>query len=786
MGIATVDRACAASPRATPHRLRLTIRGAVQGVGFRPFVYRLATEMNLAGWVNNNSSGVTIEVEGPAHLLEQFRHRVEEERPSISVIDSLEMTILDPAGYSAFEIQSSESGAKSVTVLPDLATCPECRAEIFDAENRRFQYPFTNCTNCGPRFSIIEAIPYDRPNTSMKQFVMCEACLAEYRDPTNRRFHAQPNACPECGPHLELWSTEGEVLSTDEEALDVAVAALRVGLIVAMKGLGGFHLLVNASNEKAVQKLRERKGREEKPLAIMAPDIEFIRSMCEVSSAEEQLLLSPQSPIVLLRRLRQPEHTVAPSVAPNNPYLGVMLPYTPLHHLVLADFRQPLVATSGNRSDEPICTDSNEALERLRDIADVFLVHDRPIVRHVDDSVARVVLGEPVLVRRARGYAPLPVTLAEAPGSLLAVGAHQKNTIATAVDRQVFISQHIGDLDTVQSSAAFTAVIDSFEKLYEQSPAMTACDMHPDYASTQWAQGAGKPTVEVQHHHAHILSCMAEHHLQGPVLGVAWDGSGYGPDGTVWGGEFLRIDERGAYQRFAHFRQFRLAGGERAVREPRRVALALLLDSYGADLIHHPDLAPLAAFTPGELEVLTAMLSGGTNSPLTSSAGRLFDGISSLAGIRQRTSFEGQAAMELEFSIDQGGNESPYPFAIDRKAAVEIDWRMIVRAVVGDLRREVPPGRIARRFHETLVETILGVCQLTEEKTVVLSGGCFQNHFLLERTIDRLRSAGFTPYWHRRVPTNDGGIALGQIVAAGHSLRDRSEKTTDTNSRGRS
>jgi len=637
-------------------RLRITIRGAVQGVGFRPFVYRLAIDMGLAGWVLNSSQGVFIEVEGSQRTLDAFLLRVEKEKPPRSFIQSLEYSFLDPVGYAAFEIHHSDgSGEKTALVLPDIATCPDCLREVFDPADRRYHYPFTNCTNCGPRFSIIEALPYDRPNTTMKSFVMCNECQAEYENPLDRRFHAQPNACPACGPHLELWDGAGKVLASHREALLIATGAIRQGAIVAVKGLGGFHLMADARNEEAVQRLRQRKHREEKPFALMFPTLESVKEQCEVSELEERLLCSPESPIVLLRRqhsaLRTPHSALSPAVAPGNPYLGIMLPYTPLHHLLMAELGFPVVATSGNRSDEPICTDEHEALQRLGEIAEDFLVHDRPIARHVDDSIVRIMMGRELVLRRARGYAPLPISLKQSMPPLLAVGAHLKNTVATSVEREVFVSQHIGDLETAQAFDAFRKVITSFKQLYDLHPTAVACDAHPDYLSTQYAGQNGLPVVRVQHHYAHVLSCMAENELDGSLLGVSWDGTGYGLDGTIWGGEFLQVTEP-SFLRVGHFRTFRLPGGEKAIKQPRRTAIGLLYEIFGDALFDTEELAPVRAFSSRDLEILQGVLKKRINAPVTSSAGRLFDVVASLVGLRQEVRFEGQAAMELEFALD--------------------------------------------------------------------------------------------------------------------------------------
>jgi hydrogenase maturation protein HypF len=523
-------------------RIKIKIQGAVQGVGFRPFIYRLAAELQLKGWVINSSQGVFIEAEGNLPELESFLVRIYKEKPPQAFIQSLEHSLLDPAGYRKFEIrQSEETGKKTALVLPDIATCPDCLREIFDPGDRRYYYPFTNCTNCGPRFSIIEALPYDRLNTTMKKFPMCERCRSEYENPADRRFHAQPNACPDCGPQLEFWDNAGNVIASRQDALLSSVQVIREGKIVAIKGLGGFHLMVDAANPEAVQRLRLRKRREEKPFALMFPSLEDIKQHCFVSNLEERLLLSAESPIVLLQRrqqsqIRNPKSEIAEGVVPGNPYLGVLLPYTPLHYILMDELGFPVVATSGNISDEPICFEEHEALKRLGDIADFFMVHNRPIIRHVDDSIARIMAGRELIIRRARGYAPLPITLKNSLPPTLAVGAHLKNTVAMAVKNQVFISQHIGDLETEASYRAFREVIDSFSRLYETEPVSVVCDGHPDYLSTQYARERGLPLTTVQHHYAHILSCMAENELEPPVLGISWDGTGYGSDGTIWGG----------------------------------------------------------------------------------------------------------------------------------------------------------------------------------------------------------------------------------------------------------
>ena len=804
-------------------RLSIEIHGAVQGVGFRPFVYRLAADLGLAGWVINDTAGVFIEVEGDESLLAEFLRRLSTEAPPRALIQSLDADWLTPAGYAHFEIRHSDGqGSKTVLVLPDIATCPDCLRELFDPTDRRHGYPFTNCTNCGPRFSIIQALPYDRPNTTMRRFVLCPACQAEYDSPLDRRFHAQPNACPVCGPQLAAIGKQSTVngeQSPDHRSpftvhLQVAVEALRAGQIVAVKGLGGFHLMVDAGNAEAVAWLRRRKQRYEKPLALMARDLTAARRLVEVDEQAAALLTSAEAPIVLLPR--RADAPVAANVAPGNPTLGVMLAYTPLHHLLLDEVARSappggyaqtgysitaLVATSGNLSDEPICIDNDEAVQRLGAIADLFLVHDRPIERHVDDSVAWIIENQPRLLRRARGYAPLPVLLAQPAPTILAVGAHLKNTVALSVGRQVFISQHIGDLETAEALAAFERVIADFLRLYEAEPVAIAHDMHPDYLSTRWARendevgtmndesGADHRSsfiihrsslVPVQHHHAHLAACLAENGASGPALGVTWDGAGYGLDGTIWGGEFL-LGDAADFVRVAHLRPFRLPGGDAAVKGPRRVALALLWELYGEAALEMRDLPPIRALAPSESSVLAQMLRRGLSAPVTTSAGRLFDGVAALLGLHQQVSFEGQAAMALEYIADPAVSDA-YPMTlsshqspadssfINHHSSLILDWQPLIETLVHDLRAGVSSGMIAGRFHNGLAAAIVAVAEAVGQPQVALTGGCFQNRLLLERTASRLRRAGFQVLLHRQVPPNDGGISLGQIAVAAARL----------------
>ena len=738
-------------------RIQVLIRGAVQGVGFRPFIYRLATDMGLTGWVSNSPQGVMIEVEGPKAHLDAFMIRVKHQHPPRASISLIEHFPLNPLGSSSFEIRhSAHSGPKHTAILPDIATCGDCLREILDPTNRRYLYPFTNCTHCGPRFTIIENLPYDRGNTTMRKFTMCEHCRTEYENPLDRRFHAQPNACRDCGPCLELWNRDGHICGIPENAIATTTAALKSGMIVAVKGLGGFHLMVDAANEDAISRLRERKHREEKPFAIMAPSLESVRNLCEVNAREEQLLLSPESPIVILRS--RAGNNVAAAVAPRNPNLGVMLPYTPLHHILMNEVARPLVATSGNRSDEPIAIDEYDALERLGEIADLFLVHNRPIRRHVDDSIVRDLLERPQIIRRARGYAPLPIAVNATLPATVAAGAHLKNTVALSVPTDngtsIVISQHIGDLETKEASGAFHAAINDLQRLYEVRPIVIARDLHPDFPSSPYAAGQ---TERVQHHWAHVLSCMAEHNLDTTALGVAWDGAGFGLDGTIWGGEFL-LASRNSFDRVAHFRTFPLPGGDAAARKPKHTAIGLLYEILGDQ-----------AFDGSEPPLLRQMLKTNVRSPRTSSVGRLFDAVASLVGIRNEVSFEGQAAMEMEFVAAEDAEEF-YPYAIRVGKPLIVDWEPMLRTILADARELIPAGIIAARFHNTLAEIIADVAERIGEPSIVLTGGCFQNRYLTERTVHRLKNCGFAVYWHERVPTNDGGISLGQIMAAARKL----------------
>ena len=739
-------------------RLRVELKGAVQGVGFRPFVYRLAKELGLSGFVINDSRGVFIEVEGNEEDLISFLRLLHEKKPPLAHLFSQEITELPPKGYEDFEIrESEEEGEKEVFVLPDIATCEECLRELFDPKDRRYMYPFINCTNCGPRFTIIERLPYDRPNTTMKVFRMCPECEKEYTNPLDRRFHAQPNACPVCGPWVSLYSNRGELLAEREEALWLVMKALVEGKIVALKGIGGFHLVCDATNEESVRLLRERKRRQEKPFAVMFRDLSQVEEYANPTELEKALLLSPERPIVLIEKRKE----LAPSVAPGLKRVGAFLPYSPLHHIILRVLDFPVVATSGNLSDEPIVKDNEEALERLSAFADLILLHNREIKRRCDDSVVKVIGGVPTPIRRSRGYAPMPIELpVKLPKKVLAVGGMLKNTFALGMGETAFLSQHIGDVENLSTLKAFEESVYDLMALYDFEPQLVVCDMHPRYETARWAEEFAKergiPLVKVQHHHAHALSCMAENGITGKVLGIAWDGTGYGEDGTLWGGEFLLSDFSG-YERLFHFKPFKLIGGERAVREPRRVALSLLFEVFGKDAFGVA-LERGFGFSERELENLYRAWEKGINSPLSSSVGRLFDAVASLLGIRQVINYEGQSAMLVEDMYDPSV-EDWYPFELSDG---RVDWKPFMKAIL----EEKDPVLACSRFINTLARIALVVTKEAGLEKVCLSGGVFQNDPLTTKVKELLTEEGFEVYTHRRVPPNDGGISLGQLLCA--------------------
>lgn len=742
-------------------RRAITVSGIVQGVGFRPFVFGLASRLRLSGHARNSAGQVVIEVEGPAAAIEEFSAALRREAPPLARIDTISATTLNLEQSSTFQIRESEdTDAHEVFISPDVATCADCLRELFDPRDRRYRYPFINCTNCGPRLTIVTGAPYDRARTTMASFGMCGACRAEYEDPRDRRFHAQPIACPACGPQLELRDENGVVLSGDDRLRDFAAAIVN-GRIGALKGVGGFHLVCDASDEIAVQRLRSRKNREEKPFAIMCRDVQEAAAHCDIGAGEADLLRARAAPIVLLAK--SPDAGVADGVAPGNQHVGVMLAYTPLHHLLLdAVDGRALVMTSGNRSDEPIAQEDSDALERLRGIADVFLLHNRGINVRCDDSVTGIVAGVELPIRRSRGYAPQPVEIPFAsPAPILAVGGQLKGTFALARGRHAFLSHHLGDLDHHQAYVAFERDIALYRELFRFEPALVAHDLHPDYASTHFAQSTGLPLMPVQHHHAHMASCMAENGLTERVIGVTFDGLGYGTDGRVWGGEFLVGDYAG-FERAAHLRYVGMPGGDQATREPWRMALSHLRDA-GLE-----SAALNARIGLQETRVVKQMLDRSFNAPRTSSMGRLFDAVAALAGVRDRVSYEGQAAMELEWLATGVAEFGSYQFNLAADATV--DTRPLIRAVVADVENAANKRTIARRFHSTVVEIISATCSRIREATglsvAVLSGGVFLNGLLTAEVLARLERDGFSVYRHRLVPPNDAGLSLGQAAIA--------------------
>lgn len=774
------------SERPTVQRRAITVHGIVQGVGFRPFVYELARRCELSGFVLNRSGVVSIEIEGPEHNLDAFLSALRNEAPPLARIERVVCENLPPQNSAAFEILGSDwAPFESIFVSPDAATCAACLAELFDPADRRYRYPFINCTHCGPRLTIIESAPYDRERTTMQTFAMCPACAEEFHNPADRRFHAQPIACPDCGPRCELRAADGSLVPAADPTADpitTLAATISKGGIAAVKGLGGFHLACDATNPVAVQRLRQRKHRDEKPLAVMVADLATVRDFCEIDEAEEFLLLSPAAPIVLLRK-RGNGKPIAEAVAPGNPHLGVMLPYTPLHHLLLHACGHPLVLTSGNQADEPIAQDNQDALTRLAGIADQFLLHDRAIHVRCDDSVTRVADGVELPVRRSRGYAPQPVPLplpCRVP--TLAVGGQMKGTFALAQADQAIVSHHLGDLDHLAAYQAFERDVKLYEQLFEITPELIVHDLHPEYAATQYArrlaEQTGIATLAVQHHHAHLASCLAENGLDEPVIGVTFDGTGYGTDGAVWGGEFL-IGGLAQFERAAHLRYVGMSGGAQAIRQPWRMAVAHLLDA-GIP----PAFPRELAVTPNEIETIERMLACGFNSPQTSSMGRLFDTVAALIGLKSEVSFEGQAAMQLEAlatatlaSCTSAETDKlraqQYPVEIacsSAETAWQIDTRSLIRAIASDMHHGREPGQVAVQFHHWVVEMVATMCERLRRQTqlaaVVLSGGVFLNALLTTALMKRLEELGFRVYRHRVVPPGDGGLCLGQLAIA--------------------
>lgn len=741
----------------------------MQGVGFRPWLWHCARELRLSGWARNAGAALLLEVEGAPAALTGLLERLDEPPPHARILRR-EVEELAPAHDDTFMILDAvPSAAPAAGLLPDLASCADCLAEAVDPAARRYRYPFGSCTRCGPRYSILEQLPWQRAHTSLRAFPLCGDCLREYRDPADRRFHAETQACARCGPQLALAGPDGQLLAGRDRALDQAAAVLQAGQVLAVKGLAGYHLMVLANDSAAIARLRQRKQRPVKPLAIMCADLAEAAGHCRVGSAEAELLAGTAAPIVLLERRRPAgvAGALPAALAPGSPLLGIMLAPTPLHRLLLDRLGAPVVATSGNRRGEPVIGDDAEARSALRGIADAWLMHDRAIVNPLEDSVARVIAGRPVLLRRARGEAPAVV--AELPGAsgLLAVGGQQKCAPAVAIDGQVIVAAQVGDLESPVAHARLAHSIRRLSGLQGAGPRQVACDLHPDYHSTRHAEESGLPLLRVQHHYAHVLATMAEHGLEPPLLGVAWDGSGYGPDGTVWGGEFLEI-HAGGFRRFARLRRFRLPGAAQAVREPRRSALGLLHVLYGAGAARCDGLAPVRSFLPAERRVLTGLLEQGIQAPWTSSAGRLFDGVASLLDLCQRASHEAEAACALEWAAAGGASAEPLVLALRPGVDVPwvLDWQPALRVLLDRLAAGEPVAQLAAAFHAGLADALVAVARRAGAARVALGGGCFQNRLLSESVIAGLAAAGIGCWWPQRLPANDGGLALGQLAAA--------------------
>lgn len=752
----------------------INIKGIVQGVGFRPFIYNLARSLNLYGYVLNNTTGVSIEVEGEQADIKEFIESVRTHPPPQSEIFEIQSAHTDPAGYEDFKIRESEGvEEKFVPISPELATCKDCISELFDPEDRRYRYPFINCTNCGPRFTIVQDIPYDRKFTTMSVFSMCEKCASEYHDPSNRRFHAQPNACSVCGPRLILLDGERKEVPV-QDVISEACRLLKEGNIIAVKGLGGYHLACDAQNNDAVSRLRARKFREYKPFALMVKDIKTANEICFINEKEEQLLSGVKRPIVLLKK--RPDAPVSDGVAPNQKYFGVMLPYTPIHHLLISESGLVLVMTSANISSEPIVYEDKDAFERLGRITDYYVIHNREINVRTDDSVSRVERGREVVLRRSRGYAPHPLLMRHPfAEQILACGAELKNTFCLTRGNYVFLSHHIGDLENMETLSSFEKGIEHFKKMFNIDPKVVAHDLHPEYLSTKYALSLKDiRKVGVQHHHAHIIGCMGDNDLEDEIIGVSFDGTGYGLDGKIWGGEFL-ICNYYSFQRAAHFEYFQLNGGEKAIKEPWRITASLLHKIYGDDMM---DLKIdfIRELDKDKWHILQQMIVRNINSPMTSSAGRLFDAVSALLGIRKEIHYEGQAAIELEMRADSADN-GRYEFDYkEHEGKTEIVLEPVIKGIVADLEKGTGIGSISARFHNTVAGLVSDMCQKLRDQTaldrVALSGGVFQNALLMEKAYTLLDENGFKVYTHHRVPTNDGGLALGQAIIANEMIKN--------------
>jgi len=768
-------------------RRRIRMRGIVQGVGFRPTVYRLAVERGLGGWVLNDAEGVLIELEGPSDRVDSLLASLAADPPPLAEITSVESETVSPEGDTAFRIAPSGGGERAALISPDMATCPDCARELADPADRRHRYPFINCTNCGPRYSIILDIPYDRPKTTMRGFKMCPACRTEYDDPADRRFHAQPNACPACGPRLALHDAAGNPVPRDDSVRTVRDALL-AGRIVAIKGLTGFHLAVDARNDSAVRELRRRKGRDQKAFAMMAASVEAVARRARVGEAERALLESKERPIVLAPK--RADHDLSSLVAPRSPYFGFMLPYAPIHYLLFEDDFPPLIMTSGNLSEEPLCRENDEAVSRLAGIADLFLLHNRPIHTVCDDSVTMIQQGRPLMLRRGRGFAPRPLRLPlDAPAPILAVGPELKNCVCLVRGREAFVSQHIGDLKNALATRYFEEAIEKLECLLQVAPAVVAHDLHPAYLSTRYArrraEGAGMRLIGVQHHHAHVASVCAEHGLEGEVLGLAMDGTGYGPDGTIWGGEVLRASATG-FERLGHLAYVPLPGGDAAIKRPARTAWSFLVQAFGAEEARRRRPGHLAEVADRNLRLWTDMLAKRVNTPRACGLGRLFDAVSVLAGVCAENSYEGQAAIELEAAAGDAPDDAP-PYAFElseprKGGGWTLETAPLIRDVVADAESGRNAATISARFHATVAAMLRDAAVRARDETglarIALAGGCFANDRLVRLLAGKLEADGFNVYGHRQVPPGDGGVALGQAYVAAARLMPAKQEPT--------
>jgi len=750
-------------------RRKIEIKGIVQGVGFRPTVYRFAKKYSLKGSVFNDSKGVTLDIEGPKQNIADFLKELKKNPPPLANIEKITSKKLKVKNFIGFEIIQSEKGEEKVTLVsPDMATCEDCKHEMLNKNDRRYLYPFINCTNCGPRFTITKELPYDRKNTTMKEFKMCEKCKSEYEDPNNRRFHAQPNACDDCGPHLELFDRKGKKIKGNP--IDNAVRFLKEGKIVAVKGLGGFHLACDVKNREAVATLRERKKRPFKPFALMGKDVSVIGKFARLSDEEKKLLISPRAPIVLLKKKKK--SAIPEGIAPNNKFFGFMLPYTPLH-ILLFQALEVLVMTSGNKRDESIAFDNKDAIKKLGHIADYFLIHDRDIWMQADDSIARVSDGEPLLLRRSRGYAPEPLRSPAANRKkIIGFGAHKHNTFSISRGDEIFVSHYIGETDNLETIKAFERGIEHFIKFFDIPPDAAVVDLHPEYEATKfgknWARENNKPLIEVQHHHAHIASCLVDNRLDEKVIGVAWDGTGYGADGKIWGGEFLIADLE-KYERKAHLRYVPLPGGDAAVKEPWRMGAAYLYKTFGEDFLNL-DVDFVKKMDRKKWVVIKNMIDRKVNSPEVSSVGRLFDAVSSIIGVRDFITYQGQAAIELEMIADEK-EQKGYEFEIRKEKRIYIiDTLTVIESLINDLKNGVRKSDISSKFHVGLAGLIVTVSKLLREETginkVCLSGGVFQNMVLRNMATKKLKRVEFEVHNHRNIPPNDGGISAGQVAIA--------------------